>query len=240
MKINLLITLCARGGSKGIPGKNIKLLNGLPLISYSIKSAKEFGNRYNAEIALSTDDDQIKESAVKCGLKTLYERPIVLANDVVGKVDVIQHVLEYYERLHNTRYDYILDLDITSPLRTIDDLEEAFRMLQNNPEANNIFSVSPAHRNPYFNMVEEKGDGFVRLVKQGNTIKSRQQAPAVYDMNASFYFFRRSFFKKEYKTAITDKSLAYLMSHLCFDLDHPIDFMFMGFLFKEKLLDFQI
>ena len=63
MKINLLITLCARGGSKGIPGKNIKLLNGLPLISYSIKSAKEFGGRYNAQIALSTDDDQIKKVA---------------------------------------------------------------------------------------------------------------------------------------------------------------------------------
>jgi CMP-N,N'-diacetyllegionaminic acid synthase len=240
MKTNLLITLCARGGSKGIPGKNIKLLNGLPLIAYSIKSAKEFASRYDAEIALSTDDNQIKAVAAKSGLKTLYKRPAVLANDVVGKVDVIQHVLEYNERLNNTRYDFILDLDITSPLRTIDDLEEAFKILQNKQEANNIFSVSPAHRNPYFNMVEEHKDGYVKLVKQGDTIKSRQQAPAVYDMNASFYFFRRSFFEKGYKTAITDKSLAYLISHLCFDLDHPFDFIFMNFLFKEKLLDFEI
>jgi CMP-N,N'-diacetyllegionaminic acid synthase len=238
--MNILITLCARGGSKGIPGKNIKQLNGQPLISYSISIAKEFASRYDAEIALSTDDDQIKEVAAKFGLKTQYKRPVILASDVAGKIDVLQDILNFYESANQCKFDFILDLDVTSPLRTIKDLEKAYKMLQNNPEAYNVFSVSPANRNPYFNMVEEHKDGYVKLVKQGDAIKSRQQAPKVYDMNASFYFFRRSFFEKKYKTVITDKSLAYVVPHICFDLDHPHDFILMDILLKENLLDFII
>ena len=238
--MKILITICARGGSKGIPGKNIKQLNGQPLIAYSINIAKEFAIRYNADIALSTDDDQIKKVAAKFGLKTTYKRPAILATDTTGKVDVLQDVLDYYERINHSTYDYILDLDITSPLRSINDLEEAFEMLKNKPEAYNIFSVSPAKKNPYFNMVEEYKDGYVKLVKQGASIESRQQAPHVYDMNASFYFFCRSFFKKGFKTAITDKSLMYLVPHVCFDLDHPFDFLFMDILLKENQLDFNI
>lgn len=238
--MKILVTICARGGSKGIPGKNIKSLNGQPLIAYSINIAKEFAIRYAAEIALSTDDDQIKEVAAKFGLKTLYKRPAILANDVVGKVDVLQDVLDYYEKEKQCKFDFILDLDVTSPLRTIADLEAAFDMLQNKPEAYNVFSVNAANRNPYFNMVEQCKDGYVKLVKQGASIKSRQQAPQVYDMNASFYFFRRSFFEKGFKTAITDKSLAFLVPHICFDLDHPHDFLFMDFLLKENQLEFNI
>ena len=238
--MDVLITICARGGSKGIPGKNIKQLNGQPLIGYTINIAKEFAIRNDAEIALSTDDDQIKEIAARFGLKTQYKRPAVLANDEAGKVDVLRDILDYYEKENHSRYDFILDMDITSPLRTMVDLEKAFEMLQNKPDAYNVFSVSPANRNPYFNMIEEYRDGYVKLVKQSNTIKSRQQTPLVYDMNASFYFYRKSFFEKEFKTAITDKSLAYVMPHLCFDLDHPHDFLFMDILLREKLLDFEI
>ena len=238
--MNVLITICARGGSKGIPRKNIKPLNGKPLIAYSISIAKEFAKMHCAEIALTTDDDQIKDVAAKFGLETQYKRPAILANDVAGKVDVLHDILDYYEKINNSRYDFILDLDVTSPLRTITDLEKAFEMLQNSPEVYNIFSVSHANRNPYFNMVEESKNGYVKLVKHGDIIKSRQQAPIVYDMNASFYFFRRSFFEKGFKTAITDKSLAFLVPHICFDLDHAFDFLFMEMLIKQNLLNFRI
>ena len=238
--MNLLITLCARGGSKGIPGKNIKPLNGKPLIAYSIRIGKTFAAKHDAEIVLSTDNDQIKEVAAKFGLITSYKRPENLATHTAGKVDVLKNVLDYYEKINNCRYDFILDLDVTSPLRTITDLEKAFQILQNRPEAYSIFSTSYANRNPYFNMVEESYDGFVKLVKHQTDIKYRQQAPVVYDMNASFYFYRRSFFEEGYKTAITDKSLAFVMPHICFDLDDAYSFLFMNFLLKEKLLDFEI
>ena len=215
-------------------------MNGLPLISYSIKVAKEFAENHNADIALSTDSIEIKEVAAKYGLVTDYIRPHFLANDTAGKLDAIADILLYQESHNSIRYEYILDLDITSPLRTHKDLEEAFTKLKNSEDAMNIFSVSPANRNPYFNMVEETENGFVILVKTGATIKSRQQAPPVYDMNASFYFYKRVFFDKDYTTAICDKSLVYVVPHLCFDLDHPHDFSMMEIMLKENLLDFQI
>ena len=125
-----LITICARGGSKGIPGKNIKPLNGKPLIAYSIEIANQFKLKYETvDIALSTDSDEIKDVALKFGLKTKYIRPDYLANDKAGKIDAIKDVVEYYEKIGSKKYDIILDLDVTSPLRNLKDLEEAHDIL---------------------------------------------------------------------------------------------------------------
>ena len=122
--MNILITICARGGSKGIPGKNIKLLSGKHLISYTIKTAQKFKLLYGADIVLSTDDAQIKEVASYYDLTTFYIRPKHLALDSSGKIETITDALLYSEKVNNKYYDYILDLDVTSPLRTIFDLEE--------------------------------------------------------------------------------------------------------------------
>jgi CMP-N,N'-diacetyllegionaminic acid synthase len=239
-KYNTLITLCARGGSKGIPGKNIKLLNGKPLIAYSIEIAKVFAKKYSADIALSTDSKAIQKKAEEHGLKTSYQRPAEFATDKAGKIKAINDIVIYSEKNNAKQYDFIIDLDVTSPLRTLTDLEGAFNQLLSYKEAFNIFSVSPANRNPYFNMVEVGENGYSHLVKSGKNIKSRQDAPTVYDMNASFYVYRRSFFDSEWEVAITDKSLAYVVPHVCFDLDHPIDFVVMEILLNQNLLDFQI
>lgn len=236
--MSLIITICARGGSKGIPGKNIRDLNGLPLIAYSIKVAQEFLKKQKGVLSLSTDSKAIKSVAATYDLTTEYIRPHSLSGDKVGKIDAIKDILSFEEKRLNRKFEFILDLDVTSPLRTVQDLENAFQRLEENDQAYNIFSVNHANRNPYFNMVEDKGNGYVGLVKQEGTIKSRQQAPKVYDMNASFYFFRRTFFEKGFETAITDRSLCYEMPHICFDLDEPIDFNIMEILMREKLLDF--
>lgn len=236
----ILISICARGGSKGIPGKNIKAINGLPLIAYTIRIAQQFAKQHGAHLALSTDAEDIKHVAELYGLKTEYIRPKEMATDIAGKIEVIQHLLAYEEKKNPCRYDYVLDLDVTSPLRTLDDLNSALEMIEQNPEALNIFSVSLANRNPYFNMVEERANGFVQLVMKGTKIKSRQQAPKVYDMNASFYFFRRRFFEEGHEMSITDSSLAYVMPHLCFDLDEPHDFVIMEIMMRENLLSFQL
>lgn len=238
----VLITICARDGSKGIPGKNIKLLNGKPLIGYSIDAAKTFQNHLkDTDIALSTDSDEIKRVAESCGLHTTYTRPDALAGDTTGKIDAITDVMHYYQQIHGKSYDYVLDLDVTSPLRNLNDLMTAFDILKNNPEAVNVFTVSPASRSPYFNMVELKPNGFYAQVKKPETnVFTRQSAPTVYDMNASFYIYRQTFFERGLKGAITDHSLIYAVPHLCFDLDHPVDFEFLSYLMANHKLDFEL
>jgi CMP-N,N'-diacetyllegionaminic acid synthase len=240
--MHILITICARGGSKGIPGKNIKIINGIPLIVYTIKLAKKIQQKYNAIITLSTDDVETKKIAESFGVSSRYERPSFLATDSAGKIDTVNHVLLYEEKLANKKFNFILDLDVTSPFRTIEDIENALNLLLNKPDAKNLFSVNPAARNPYFNMVEKNSDGFYTLIKTSSdgSVMTRQSAPKVYDLNASFYWYKRSFFESGEKSAITDKSLIYEMNHICFDLDHPIDFLFMEYLLKNNKLDFEL
>jgi CMP-N-acetylneuraminic acid synthetase len=240
--MNILITICARGGSKGIPGKNIKIIGDKPLIAYSIDTANQFKNNYiTTNISLSTDSDEIISTAASFGLITKYKRPDYLAGDNAGKLDAIKDILLFYEKENNCRYDYILDLDVTSPLRNMEDLQQAFNLLQNDEEAINLFSVSNANRNPYFNMVEQKENGYYGLVKSLDKIMlTRQSSPKVFDMNASFYFYKRRFFDEGYKGAITDKSLIYLVPHICFDLDHPVDFEFMNYLITNNKLGFSL
>ena len=240
--MKILITICARGGSKGIPGKNIKVINGVPLIAYTIDLAKKFQKKYNATITLSTDDHKIKKVAEDFGLTTNYERPSFLATDTAGKIDTIKDLLLYEESLLKYNLDFILDLDVTSPLRTFEDIEQALQLLINKPEAQNLFSVNLAARNPYFNMVEENSNGFYSLVKTNTdgSVMTRQSAPKVFELNASFYWYRRSFFDSGVKSAITDKSIIFEMKHICFDLDHPVDFLFMEYLLQNDKLDFNL
>ena len=240
--MNILITICARGGSKGIPGKNIKVINGKPLIGYSIDLTKKIQSKLNAKVALSTDDDLIKSTAKLFGISTDYLRPDYLATDAAGKIDTIRDLILYEESLIEGTYDFILDLDVTSPLRTMDDIEKSLKIMLAMPDAKNLFSVNQAARNPYFNMVEENANGFYSLVKTNldGSVMTRQSAPKVYDLNASFYWYRRSFFESGSKSAITDKSLIYVMDHICFDLDHPVDFLFMEYLLQNNKLDFEL
>ena len=239
---NILITICARGGSKGIPGKNIKLLNGKPLIGYSIEIAKQIQGKYeNVNIALSTDSVEIANVAEELGLYSDYKRPEYLANDTVGKIDAIRDILFYTESKEHVLFDYVIDLDVTSPLRNLADIENAFQIIQSDSNAVNLFSVSEAGRSPYFNMVEQKENGYFSQVKKlQEDLFTRQAAPIVYDMNASFYIYRRSFFILGYKGAITDRSLVYNVPHICFDLDHPIDFEIISFLIENNKLDFSL
>lgn len=237
--MQILVTLCGRGGSKGIPGKNIRLINGLPLIAYSINHAKEFTKLHNADIALSTDSEMIIEIAAKLGLETNYLRPEHLSNDSAGKVETIKHLVEFEETNRRLKYDLVLDLDISSPLRNVKDLEQAFQIITNDTNALNLFSVNKANRNPYFNMVEIKDNGYFGLVKKGDFL-TRQSAPIVYELNASFYFYKRTFFNQPLIKTISERSLIYEMQHICFDLDHPIDFEFMEYLMVNNKLGFNL
>ena len=240
MSVNILITICARGGSKGVPGKNIKLLNGIPLFHYTLKIAQKFALLYSADIQVSTDSSDILTSANELGYETEYVRPAKLATDTAGKIAAIADALNYAESYFGRKYEFILDLDVTSPLRTINDLVNAYEKISKNNSALNIFSVSPSSRNPYFNMVEEAGNGYVKVVKDSQGFKSRQEVPKVYDMNASFYIFRRKYFEEGHEISTTNLSMAYVMDHVCFDIDHAQDFMFMELLLQNNLFEFKL
>lgn len=236
--MKILITICARGGSKGIPGKNIKKLNKKPLIAYSIEIANKFSKIYDCDIILSTDSIEIKKVASDFGLNTNYKRPTELSKDETGKIETIKDAIRYQEKNLLKNYEYVIDLDVTSPLRNLNDLEKGFEILRNDKNALNLYSVSEANRNPYFNVVEKKENGYFDIIKKGN-FYSRQQAPKVYDMNSSFYIYKKKFFESKQSKTTTNKSLIYVMPHICFDLDHPIDFDFMEFLFEKNKLDFE-
>jgi CMP-N-acetylneuraminic acid synthetase len=235
----ILITLCARGGSKGIPKKNTKLLAGKPLIAYSVEVAQKFAASVsaNVRIALSTDAEYIKNVALEYGLVTEYQRPSFLATDDVGKLAVWEHLLESEELKSNCRFDYLLDLDISSPLRTVEDLMKGYTIIESDPNALTLYSVSKSDKNPYFNMVEPNGAGYYELVKRSDCV-TRQAAPPVYSLNASFYFIRREFFDQKRKAVINSRSLIYCMEHLCFDLDEPVDFEFLDYLIANKKVPF--
>ena len=158
-----------------------------------------------------------------------------MANDTIGKIDVLKDAIKFQENKNQKEYDILLDLDITSPLRTQNDLNEGLNKLLDDDRAINLFSVSKPHKNPYFNVVEDSDNGYCKLVCPSDT-RSRQTAPQVFDMNASLYFYRRIFFENGCKSAITERSLYYIMNHICFDLDEPLDFDMMEYLLANDKL----
>lgn len=229
--MNYLITICARGGSKGIPGKNIKPVGGVPLLAYTAKIALEFARKYGADIVLSTDSEEIRRVGAEAGVPTDYERPDFLANDICGKPEAIKDALYYAEKYYGKKYDFIIDLDVTSPIRTLEDIESCVSMIAENEDALTIFSVNPCARNPYFNQVEESNDGYCHVVLAGR-YTSRQTAPKVYDMNGSIYVYRREALDCEDPRAVTPRSIVYVMDHICFDLDEPADYDYLSYLIE--------
>lgn len=232
--MEILITICGRGGSKRLSGKNTKEISGKPLVEYTFDAAKIIAKKLNADIAISSDDNKILNIAAKNSLSTDYLRPEYLASDTCGKIDVIKDILLYSENQNQKKYDFVIDLDITSPLRRSEEVVTAFKMLNNDKEAFNIFSVSKPYRNPYFNMTERKINGYFGIVCDKSEFLTTQAAPEVYDLNASFYIYRKSFFDKGFKTAFSPKSLVFVSENICFDIDNIEDFEYMEFLIKNN------
>lgn len=234
--MNILVTLCARGGSKGIPGKNIKLIAGKPLLSYTAIIAEKFAKTINADLALSTDSKEIIEIGKEYGIPVNYLRPEELANDICSKCDAIKDLMLWMEKNKGIKYDFVIDLDITSPIRTMEDISKCLKIAESDPRILTVFSVSPCGRNPYFNMVEEKNDGFYRVVKEAGDITSRQTSPKVYDINGSIYVYRREALDREKPRAVTERTKVFIMDHICFDLDEPSDYDYMEFLLSSGRL----
>lgn len=233
--LKILVTILARGGSKGIKGKNIIPLMGRPLIAYTIRQALEWERA--KRVVVSTDSRKIAEVARRYGAQVPFLRPRSLAKDNTPKVYAIRHALEQSERLFGEKYDIIVDLDVSSPLRSRRDLENCLKIFLSKKPLT-LFSVVKAQKNPYFNMVEEKGDGFVRLCKRlKGGVVSRQGAPQVYAMNASIYFYKREFLLKgRSRLPFSRRSAVYLMGDIAaLDINKKLDLRFAEFLIKQKL-----
>ena len=180
-----IATICARGGSKGLPGKNIRLFAGKPLIVYTIEQA--LACPLLDAVFVSTDDAAIAHIAHAAGATVPYLRPAELASDTAAKLPAIEHLVQHLEH-GGQRIARIVDLQPTSPLREAQDITLALNAC---PDMPLTVSVRPAQDNPYFNMVERGADGRMTLCK-GHGNSRRQDSPAVYALNGSMYVWQRA------------------------------------------------
>ncbi|MBP1680110.1 MAG: hypothetical protein H6Q35_449 [Proteobacteria bacterium] len=228
----VLCTICARGGSKGVKNKNIKELNGKPLIAYTIEQAKESG--LFDHIVISTDSDDIAKVAQEYGAEVFFKRSSEMASDTAGKLDVIKDAFVRSEAYYQKQYDYLIDLDATAPLRSVDDIKNSFAQFLKDDNSN-LITAMPSRRSPYFNLVEVSNDGKVTLSKKlDSSIVRRQDAPKSYDMNASIYIWKRESLLDQ-KNLFLEKTGLYVMpEERSIDIDTELDFEFVEFMMRKK------
>jgi len=229
---DILCTICARGGSKGVKNKNIKLINGRPLISYTIEVAKASG--LFKHIVISTDSPEIAETAKYYGAEAFFLRPAELATDSAAKLPVIRHALTESERHYGKSFSTLMDLDATSPLRTVQDLHGALEVFMKGGY-DNVITAMPSKKSPYFNLVEVSGDGKVFLSKRlAKTVVRRQDAPKCYDMNASIYLWTRDALLNNETIISGNTGLFVMPEERSIDIDTDLDFEFVEFLMKKE------
>ena len=227
-----LCSICARGGSKGVKNKNIRNLAGKPLIAYSIEQAKASG--LFEYVAVSSDSPQILEVARQFGVDFLIERPAELATDRAAKIPVIRHCFEQVEKLTGETFEVLVDLDATSPLRSVDDIRAAVALLETR-NVSNVITGTPARRSPYFNLVEADANGVVGLAKKlEKAIERRQDAPQCYDMNASIYVWRRDVLLQSDVLFQSDTLLHEMPEERSVDIDSELDFEWVEYLMTKK------
>lgn len=228
MKILYLIP--ARGGSKGLPGKNIKLLDGKPLIYYSIDVVREIAN--DEDICVSTDDLATIDTVKKYGLDVPFIRPDELSTDEATTFDVLIHAINQYKE-RGLFFEAIMLLQPTSPLREKRHLQDVISLYKDNPNADMVVSVKLSKDNPYFNLFEETTDGFLEKSKK-SLFNRRQDCPDVYAYNGSIYLIKiESLLKSE--NLQFDRPVKYIMENIySIDIDTPLDWL-MTEIFLEKL-----
>lgn len=226
-----LCTICARGGSKGLPGKNVRPLQGRPLIAHSIEQARASG--LFERIAVSTDSPAIAAAAHAAGADDIVDRPPELATDTAAKVPAILHCLEAIERRHAKRYDVLVDLDATAPTRLPADIAGAVGLLESAGVAS-VITGCPAYRSPYFDLVAEQADGSVRVaIAPEREIVRRQDVPRCFDMNASIYVWRTEALKRDPRVFYPDTRLFEMPAERSREVDSPFDFRLVEMMMDE-------
>ena len=226
--MKILYVIPARGGSKGVPGKNIRLLGGKPLIHYSIEVARALAN--DEDICVSTDDETIKAVVQQIGLQVPFLRPAELATDKAGTYDVLLHALKFYAD-QGKHYDLLVLLQPTSPFRTIEHIKQAIESWEIGLEM--VVGVKETKANPYYLLFEENAEGYLIKSKPTNFL-ARQDCPAVYEYNGAVYVINVqslvtrpiSSFERVRKFVMDDK--------YSLDIDTELDWKFAEFLINYE------
>ena len=228
-----LAAICARGGSTGVKDKNIRPLAGKPLIAHTIEQARRSG--LFETIAVSSDSRRILDIAGEWGVEHLIERPAELASNTAPKVPTIRHCAGAIEAATGTAFKTIVDLDVTAPLRSLDDIAGVVALLEET-DAGNVVSGSPARKSPYFNIVERDDRGRIHISKPLDApFARRQDLPECFELNASILAWRRAALFSEIDYALGDNTLIYVMpDERSVDIDSELDFQFVEFLIANK------
>ena len=226
-----LCTICARGGSKGVPNKNIKLLLGKPLIAWTIEEAKKC-KEINSVI-VSTDCENIAKIAKDYGAEVPFMRPNNLASDNAGKWEVWQNALIESEKIYKKKYDMYIDLDCTSPLKESEDISNAINLFKEK-KVDCVFSICESRKNPYFNMVEYVDNKLTISKKLDHNIVCRQKAPKVFDHVASIYIIDTNYLRNS-SGLLSGNVIGYDMGiEKGIDIDNEIDFEIVEYLMSKK------
>lgn len=224
-----LVIIPARGGSKGIPHKNIKALGGKPLICRAIDNARAVAD--DADICVSTDDPEIIRVVEDYGLKVPFVRPAELAADNSGTYEVLLHALDFYEK-QGRNYDAVLLLQPTSPFRRDEDVRGAMALYT--PDIDMVVSVTEAKANPYYNSFEADNEGFLHISKGDGSYVRRQDAPKVWEYNGAVYVINTLSLKRETLGKFKRRKM-YVMDELhSLDLDTPLDWRIAELLISEN------
>lgn len=227
--MKILVIIPARGGSKGIPHKNIKPFNGKPLIYYTIDCARAICD--DEDICVSTDDPEIISVVEKYNLKVPFVRPAELATDTAGTYEVLLHALNYYEQ-QGKHYDVVMLLQNTSPFRTAEHVKEALKLYTSDVDM--VVSVKESPANPYYCVFEEDNNGFLHVCKGDGNIFRRQDAPKVYEYNGAIYIMNAETLKTTHMHKM-QKRVKYVMDEMSsFDLDTMTDWNIAESIIKEK------
>jgi CMP-N,N'-diacetyllegionaminic acid synthase len=229
--MSVLFLITARGGSKGIPGKNIKPLAGKPLIHYSIELARDFVS--DDKICVSTDSDEIIQSAEQLGLSVPFKRPAELASDTAGSYDVILHALLHYSE-RGIHFEKVVLLQPTSPFRTKKQVEDALGLYSE--ETDMVISVKETKSNPLHLFYVENENGFLEKIGSKINYDRRQDVPVVYELNGAIYVFNVHSLREKKISEFT-RIKKYVMPQLySVDIDDPIDWEWSEFLLEKKII----
>lgn len=225
-----LYIIPARGGSKGIPGKNIKPLMDKPLICYSIDVARALAP--DSHIILSTDDAKIADVARQYGLPVEYQRPAELATDTAGSREVILDAMAWADA-KGIEYDRVTLLQPTSPLRTVDDVVECEKCYS--PDIDMVVSVTPARCNPYYNCFEtDPSTGMLQISKGDGTLTRRQDAPPAWEFNGAVYVINPDSIRRLPMGKFPRRVPVEMPAERSLDLDTPIDWIVMELMMKNN------
>ena len=232
--MRILFLIPARGGSKGIPNKNIVQLNSKPLIGYTIEECLKISKTYDCEICVSTDSIEIKNVAESFGIKVPFLRPEDISTDTTSSEDVILHAIDWYEK-NGKHFDFVVLLQQTSPLRNHKHIEEAiYKYLEN--QTNNIdmlVSVKISKANPYFNLFEENDKGMLRKSINSNYTR-RQDCPITFEYNGAIYVINIKSLREK-GILNFDKIKKYQMDDISsLDIDEPIDLKICELFIKRR------